>query len=243
MVAGATVVGGVGFVGGGTLGYFGYANEKCIELRGVVLGYCGYGFTSVLDVVGLIRAHALASGASAQRNTLAVYAAVETGVMSFTAETRKQVALVSRDVKFSVQETAKSTKDKTIETVSDRNFQVTAASATGGAVALGSGGAACGFVGGGAVGAAVGVVPAIFTFGLSIPIGAAIGSACGVVAGAVVGGTTGLVGGGAAGFGYTKRAEIKTGVADAASKVSSGAVYVKETAVTSAGNVRSRVLG
>merc|ERR1719242_1315072 len=57
--------------------------------------------------------------------------------------------------------------------------KVTAAAAAGGAVSLGAGGGVVGLAGGGAIGAACGVIPAIFTFGLSIPIGAAIGASTG----------------------------------------------------------------
>merc|ERR1712039_549663 len=141
-------------------------------------------------------------------------------------------------------EVAKVTKVKTIEIASDKKVQVTAASAAGGAAVLGSGGAAVGFATGGAVGAAVGVVPAFFTFGLSIPVFAAIGSGCGLATGAVVGGTTGLVGGGATGFGvYTKRDAISSSVTKTLSKVDSAAKLVKETASTSADYVRNRLVG
>merc|ERR1712232_1238735 len=77
-----------------------------------------------------------------------------------------------------------------------------------------------GMTAGAGIGAAVGVVPAIFTFGLSIPVCAFMGGAVGVCAGTVVGGSTGLVGGGAVGhYGYKHRDEIKSaakGVSDKA---------------------------
>jgi len=139
---------------------------------------------------------------------------------------------------------ARTTKVKTLEIVSDKTVQVTAASATGGAAILGTGGAAAGFATGGAIGAAVGVVPALFTFGLSIPVFAAIGSGCGLATGAVVGGTTGLVGGGATGYGvYTKRDAIGSTVTNTLSKVDSAAKLVKEKASTSADYVRNRLGG
>jgi len=82
------------------------------------------------------------------------------------------------------------------------------------------------------VGAAVGVVPAIFTFGLSIPIGAFIGGAFGLCAGIVIGGSAGLVSGGAVGYcGYRHRDDIK------------GAVKgVSEKAKTYANTVVARLL-
>mmetsp|Transcript_71192 Transcript_71192/g.204144 ORF Transcript_71192/g.204144 Transcript_71192/m.204144 type:complete len:292 (+) Transcript_71192:3-878(+) len=86
------------------------------------------------------------------------------------------------------------------EAACDPRTQVAAASAVGGAVALGSGGAATGLVSGGVIGAVCGLVPAIFTFGLSIPIGAAIGGGVGCATGATVAGTAGFLGGGTVGY-------------------------------------------
>jgi len=63
----------------------------------------------------------------------------------------------------------------------------TAATTAATAVAGGVGGS----VGGGVLGAAIGVPAAFFTFGLSIPIGAAIGGGAGLWSGAAVGGTWG----------------------------------------------------
>lgn len=79
-------------------------------------------------------------------------------------------------------------------------FQVTAATAVGGAALLGTSGSGIGLAAGGLFGAAVGTVPAVFTFGLSIPIGAAIGGGVGLCIGAVSGTCAGLVGGGAMGY-------------------------------------------
>eukprot|EP00933_Yihiella_yeosuensis_P020910 TRINITY_DN16681_c0_g1_i2.p1 TRINITY_DN16681_c0_g1~~TRINITY_DN16681_c0_g1_i2.p1 ORF type:complete len:383 (-),score=107.81 TRINITY_DN16681_c0_g1_i2:269-1417(-) len=80
-------------------------------------------------------------------------------------------------------------------------FKATKLGAAGGGAAGGAGGGIIGGISGGAIGAAVGVIPALFTFGLSIPVGAVIGSGAGLLSGAVVGGTAGAVGGGAAGYG------------------------------------------
>jgi len=100
-----------------------------------------------------------------------------------------------------------------VKLAKEPQVQVTAASAAAGGAALGAGGGAVGLATGGIAGAAIGVVPAIFTFGLSIPIGAAIGGGAGLCLGSVIGGTTGVVGGGAAGYGvYGKKTEIYNGV-------------------------------
>merc|ERR1719336_1183617 len=111
---------------------------------------------------------------------------------------------------------------------SDRCLQVTAASAVGGGAVVGAGGAGVGLLSGGALGAAVGVLPALFTFGLSIPIGAVIGAGCGMAVGGAAGGTVGFTGAGAVGFGaYTKRAEIKSLTAAAHAKVKVALGYAK----------------
>lgn len=80
--------------------------------------------------------------------------------------------------------------------------RVAALGASGGALVLGTGGGALGLGAGGLLGATVGVVPAIFTFGLSIPICAALGSGLGCAAGSAMGGAAGAMGGGAAGVAY-----------------------------------------
>jgi len=126
-------------------------------------------------------------------------------------------------------------KQKTGEVASKRVVQVTTASAAGGALVGGTGGAATGLLAGGALGAAVGVVPAIFTFGLSIPLGAALGGGCGLAAGTAVGGTTGAAIGGASGYGiFTKREVIGT-------KVDETATFVRKTASRGAGYVRTKL--
>jgi len=117
-------------------------------------------------------------------------------------------------------EAAALAKQKVAAAAGDRGVQVGVASAVGGGLVVGAGGAATGCAAGGAVGAAVGLLPALFTFGLSIPIGAFIGAGCGTVAGGAIGGTVGFTGAGAAGYGaYTKRANIKNALAVARAKL------------------------
>lgn len=77
--------------------------------------------------------------------------------------------------------------------------QVTAVSAAGGAVALGTGGGIAGLAAGSTAGAAWGCVPALLTFGLSVPISAAVGGVTGLCAGAAIGSCSGFVGGGVVG--------------------------------------------
>lgn len=144
-------------------------------------------------------------------------------------------------------------KATTKDTIADPKVQVTAVAAAGGAVSLGAGGGIAGLFSGGAVGAACGIVPAIFTFGLSIPIGATIGAGTGLLVGTTVGGTVGLVGGGATGYGaYTKRKELRSGAEGAWSKAmdcgeyiqakaTSTKEFVEQKAAASAHTARSRL--
>lgn len=84
--------------------------------------------------------------------------------------------------------------------VSDRQVQVTATAATGGAIVLGTGGGAVGMVAGSALGAAWGLIPAMLTFGLSVPLCATVCGGAGLCTGTAIGGAAGLVSGAAAGF-------------------------------------------
>eukprot|EP00930_Biecheleria_cincta_P063296 TRINITY_DN48823_c0_g1_i1.p1 TRINITY_DN48823_c0_g1~~TRINITY_DN48823_c0_g1_i1.p1 ORF type:complete len:493 (-),score=64.84 TRINITY_DN48823_c0_g1_i1:370-1812(-) len=103
-----------------------------------------------------------------------------------------------------------SLRRKVTDIVTSRKFHVVAASATAGAAVLGTTGAAAGTLLGSMAGAAVGIIPAAFTFGLSIPLGAVLGGGTGLMAGATTGVGTGLAAGTAAGYsGYAYRNEIK----------------------------------
>lgn len=112
--------------------------------------------------------------------------------------------------------------------------QVTSAGAAGGAVAIGAAGGSLGLVAGGVAGAAAGLIPALFTLGLSIPVSAAIGSGAGACLGTAAGGATGFVGGGTVGYGaysaYSQREEISLGTLEALTKFSGMAGFMKEKA-------------
>lgn len=125
------------------------------------------------------------------------------------------------------------------DAAADPRVQCTAASAAGGAVAVGATGGATGLAAGSAIGAAVGVVPALFTFGLSIPIGAAIGGGAGLVMGTAVGSTVGAVGGGAAGYkAYSNKDEIRSSVSSTMTKVGDASDYVKDSVSASASSAK-----
>eukprot|EP00448_Togula_jolla_P008846 CAMPEP_0170595442 /NCGR_PEP_ID=MMETSP0224-20130122/14564_1 /TAXON_ID=285029 /ORGANISM="Togula jolla, Strain CCCM 725" /LENGTH=729 /DNA_ID=CAMNT_0010919623 /DNA_START=44 /DNA_END=2233 /DNA_ORIENTATION=+ len=89
----------------------------------------------------------------------------------------------------------------------ESRVKVAAVTGLGSAATLGAAGGATGFLLGGASGAALGVIPAIFTFGLSIPVGAALGSGAGLMAGTAVGSSIGAAAGSA--LGYTQGRELE----------------------------------
>jgi len=126
---------------------------------------------------------------------------------------------------------ANEAKDKASAFAKDGHVRATALGVAGGMTTLGSTGAATGLCAGTAVGAAVGVVPALFTFGLSIPVGAVLGGGAGLFMGTAVGATAGAVSGGAAGYGaYAKRGEIQELRSKTVSRISSGVDVGKATA-------------
>jgi len=128
--------------------------------------------------------------------------------------------------------------------VSEPSFQAASVTGAGAAVVLGTGGGAAGLVGGSAVGAALGVLPALFTFGLSIPVTAAAVGAAGCIAGAVVGSSVGLVGGSMAGYGaYTKRIQIRQAATGAWEKAEGSKEVLKAGLVRSTDFVKGRLLG
>merc|ERR1712228_368693 len=118
-------------------------------------------------------------------------------------------------------------------------FKVTAAAGTAGAFACGGAGALVGTT----AGAALGLIPALFTFGLSIPVFAVAGGCVGTASGTVVG----AVGGGSLGYGgCTYKKEIRSGAetiatmlkdttACARTKVSTSVAKVSESIKFSSG--------
>jgi len=113
------------------------------------------------------------------------------------------VKLTTRRLCTTVHDSADYTKAKakrvgvTVRDIASNScIQVTSVGAGVGAAALGTAGATGGMLAGGAVGIAVGLVPALFTFGLSIPIGAAVGSGAGLCIGGAAGTAAGFAGGG-----------------------------------------------
>lgn len=137
-----------------------------------------------------------------------------------------KVAEVAKLLQHTATEATTLAKNKVLDAVdvlSSTRSGVTATTALAGGVAAGVTGGVAGAV----TGVVIGAVPALFTFGLSIPVGATIG----LCTGATAGGAAGVVGGGAAGLaGFTYRKEI-----------ASSAEYVRNRAHSSAAQVSERV--
>lgn len=121
----------------------------------------------------------------------------------------------------------------------DKRTQLAAAGAF---VGVSAGGAA-GLSAGTTVGAACGLPFAVFTFGLSVPIGATIGGGAGACVGAATGGAVGLIGGGIAGHSSHQRAEIKQSILHAFGRVSDSKDYMREKAASSVAFVKARLAG
>merc|ERR1719284_552120 len=109
----------------------------------------------------------------------------------------------------------------------------------GSTVVLGAAGGAAGTGIGGVAGAAVGLPAALFSFGLSVPICAAVGSGVGLCTGVVVGGSTGA----AAGTAFTHRSQIKDKACGVWSKVQDGVMHAKGKAIDGALAVQERLVG
>merc|ERR1740130_458433 len=120
-------------------------------------------------------------------------------------ETKDKAVVVFHNMKSKAEET----KDKAFVLVRNPRFQSYTIATAGGAITFGSAGGAFGLASGVVVGSAAGVVPALFTFGLSIPAGAAIGGIGGLCTGTLVGSTAGGIGGFTT---YKYRVEIKDGL-------------------------------
>jgi len=95
---------------------------------------------------------------------------------------------------------AQSVGQSAFQIAGNEKVRASAGGAVIGATTMGTLGATSGVIVGSTCGAVVGIVPALFTFGLSIPVGAAIVGCAGLCAGGAIGTTAGVVGGGVAGL-------------------------------------------
>lgn len=88
------------------------------------------------------------------------------------------------------------TKDHvhSLVTSAQEKVATTSVAVAKGTISGGARGGGAGLLSGGVIGAACGLIPSVFTFGLSIPIGAVVGGGTGLVVGSSVGATAGAVG-------------------------------------------------
>lgn len=125
------------------------------------------------------------------------------------------------------------------EVARDRTFQTIAVSGVSGAVVVGAGAGMAGLATGTVVGAALGLMPALFTFGLSIPLGAVLGGGTGLITGAATGTAVGAVGGGAMGYSvHLRRDDIVEAGSRTLAKAGDAAKYAKARAAASADYVK-----
>jgi hypothetical protein len=125
------------------------------------------------------------------------------------------------------------TKEKTAAILRNPDFQKCSLATAGGAITFGTVGGAFGLASGIVVGGAAGVVPALFTLGLSIPAGAVVGGIGGLCTGMLIGSASG----GAAGFTvYRYRIEIKDGAMVVKVKVHEGFDFTKAAVVKAYNN-------
>jgi len=172
---------------------------------------CGVSAEDILDQVRDMKATADKSQANATYSTLEkILSAKAAGTAVGAARSLVEPVAVKAVETASLGRAKVSELGESAQRVAaNPKAQVTAASAVGGAVTLGASGGATGLVSGGLVGAALGLVPAVFTFGLSIPVGAALGGGTGLCVGSAVGSTAGFVGGGIAGYKLSGQNEDK----------------------------------
>merc|ERR1719361_367584 len=116
------------------------------------------------------------------------------------------------------------------------------AGATCGAMLGGASGGAVGGVAGSIAGGLAGLPFALFTLGLSIPVGAVLGGGVGASAGAVTGGAAGVVTGGTAGYGYGRREDIKSGVQNTLAKAGSAGAKIQGKVMDQVEMVKDRLV-
>jgi phenylpyruvate tautomerase PptA (4-oxalocrotonate tautomerase family) len=147
------------------------------------------------------------------------------------AEATKAIALV------------KTSQNRAMILCKDPQFQTITISTATGAVVLGSVGGAFGTASGIVLGTVAGAVPALFTFGLSLPIGAVVGGGSGLCLGTATGLGAGAIGGGAVGYGgYKYRIEIKDGLVRVQKKALAAHAQTTATAGEIIAKTKTRVV-
>lgn len=217
--AGTVIGGGTGLIGGGVAGGVVYAYRVQIK-NGAV-----YVTATVKGIRANMQVKALKAKSDVHRKGM--------DTMTFTRAAIRDCALTVNG------KTKKMIADTKVLTA-DRKFQVAMMSGTGSAAVCGAVGGGVGLTTGAVLGGAIGIIPALFTLGLSIPIGAAIGGGTGFCVGAASGGSAGFVSGSAVGYGaYSKRKEI----GDVKNKVKTKAnKLIEDVTGKDGGNIMQRTL-
>lgn len=213
-VAGSTV----GAIGGGATGYVGYSHRSAIKAKASDLADCATVKAScvknaVLEGIALIQKQASETRAGVRSGAIRMMVSTRSKVnelkqsaKAWAIDTKSATTTKASNGAAAMKTKASEISDTTSKLAKDPVVQKDVASAAGGAVVLGTAGGAVGTVAGGLGGAMVGLPAALFTFGLSVPVCAAVGSGMGLCAGAVTGGTVGAVTGG---VGCHYRSDIK----------------------------------
>merc|ERR1719161_2273240 len=207
LCAGATVGGGAGAVAAGSTGYAVYTyrvqiKDGVVYVRAKVTDGKEMATLKMACTMASIKDQAHEKGVAAKTTVMNIVGDLKTKTVEGTQIVKAKSLGVHDATQIRVSKAIGYTKTRASELGAKLRENKVAAGST---VVLGTAGGAAGTVTGGVAGAAVGLPAALFTFGLSIPVCAAVGSGVGLCTGVVVGGSTGA----AAGTAFTCRGQIK----------------------------------
>jgi hypothetical protein len=178
---------------------------------------------------------------------------VSSKIASSAENAKLMIVDTANHMKTGIETTTLAAKEKTISYVSksyssidatarDRRVQVSAVSAAAGAAVGAPVGGFVGACSGAVLGGAVGLVPALFTFGLSVPFGAVVGGSLGLCTGTVGGGSVAAVGSGSIAYGaYTYQEPILEKAEQVQQHVIGSAENIKAKAIDSYSKAREVV--
>jgi hypothetical protein len=178
---------------------------------------------------------------------------VRASMVSSAKSAKLMIVDKADNIREVVQTTTLVAKEKTMSCISkgyvainaaahSRRVQVSTASAAVGAAVGAPVGGMAGTCSGAVLGGAVGLVPALFTFGLSVPFCAAIGGGLGLCAGTVVGGSVGAVGSGSVAYGaYTYQKPICEKAGKVQQQIKGSAEQIKAKAFDFSSKAREAV--
>jgi hypothetical protein len=181
--------------------------RTCIsQLRDAIPGLMASGRLHAGEAHAAARVSVRNSVLHARTRASQSWAQTREAIGAATSHTKARAASAAEAAQVIVADAGAATR----KAAGDAKVQATAAGALGGAAALGSGAGAAGLAAGSVAGAMVGLVPALFTFGASIPICAVLGGGAGLAVGTAAGSVVGALGGAIAGYGtYTNRGKLQ----------------------------------